>query len=269
MRSLATLFALVAVLGIRAWADDATTNADTAPPFAPSAEKSAADLLTHDLQTAEKNDDSSQATWDALDARVDNYQKQYGVSVKTTHNLIRLRQQQLNLVRHQRIDARFDAFVQKLNADPLPDVRALVARLVAFKSAPIDLQFTAVDGTPVDLAKLRGKVVLLDFWATWCPPCRAKVPEVVAAYRKYHGQGLEIVGISLDQDKRALLDFTRQNGMPWPQYFDGQLWKNAISTRFGINLIPNMWLFDRKGMLVTTFARENLDERVAKLLAAP
>jgi hypothetical protein len=57
--------------------------------------------------------------------------------------------------------------------------------------------------------------------------------------------------------------------MPWPQYFDGLVWKNAISSRFGINLIPNMWLFDRKGMLVTTFARDHLDERIVKLLAAP
>jgi thiol-disulfide isomerase/thioredoxin len=269
MRARLIFLALMAALAPDAWADAAAVPADTAPPFAPSAEKAAADQLAKDMQATEKGDDSSQATWDALNSRVESYQKQYGVSPKTTHNLIRLRQQQLNLVRHQRIDARFNAFVQKLNADPLPDVRALVARLVAFQSAPIDLKFTAVDGTPVDLASLRGKVVLLDFWATWCPPCRAKVPEVVAAYQKYHGQGFEVVGISLDQDKQALLDFTSQNGMPWPQYFDGQGWKNAISTRFGINLIPNMWLLDRKGMLATTFARENLDARIAKLLAAP
>jgi thiol-disulfide isomerase/thioredoxin len=269
MRAKLSVLALMLVLGLRAWADDAATNAPATTATASSDEKAAAQRISQDLKSAEKNDDSNQATWDALDARVDNYQKQYGVSDKTNHNLVMLRKQELDLVRHQRIDARYDSFVQKLNSDPMPQVKALVAKVVAFKSAPLDLQFTAVDGTPVDLAKLRGKVVLIDFWATWCGPCCEQVPNVVAAYKKYHDQGFEIVGISLDQDKQALVDFTHTAGMPWPQYFDGQLWKNAISTRFDIHLIPNMWLLDRKGMLVTTFARDNLDARVAKLLAAP
>src|SRR6204780_1062417 len=73
------------------------------------------------------------------------------------------------------------------------------------QSKPLDLKYTAVDGTKVDLATMRGKVVLVDFWATWCPPCRGEVPNVVAAYKKYHDKGFNIVGISLDQDKSALL----------------------------------------------------------------
>src|SRR5882762_4870715 len=73
------------------------------------------------------------------------------------------------------------------------------------QTKPLDLAVTAVDGSKIDLSKLRGKVVLIDFWATWCPPCREEVPNVVAAYQKYHGQGFEIVGVSLDQDKDAML----------------------------------------------------------------
>jgi thiol-disulfide isomerase/thioredoxin len=132
---------------------------------------------------------------------------------------------------------------------------------------PLDLKFTAVDGKEVDLSKLRGKVVLVDFWATWCGPCMAEVPNVVKTYNKLHDKGFEIVGISLDQSKDNLLKVTKEKGMTWPQYFDGKGWKNTISTTYGIDSIPRMWLVNKKGMVVSTEARENLEGEVEKLLA--
>jgi thiol-disulfide isomerase/thioredoxin len=133
---------------------------------------------------------------------------------------------------------------------------------------PLDLKFKALDGTDVDLAKLRGKVVLLDFWAVWCGPCRAEIPNVVATYKQLHKDGFEIVGISLDQDKEKLIIFTKQAGMTWPQYFDGKMWSNEISSRFGINAIPAMWLIDKKGLVWSTEARsDGLANQVKKLLA--
>jgi len=133
--------------------------------------------------------------------------------------------------------------------------------------SPLDLQFTAVDGSQVDLSKLRGKVVLVDFWATWSGQCRGELPNVLAAYQKLHDKGFEIVGISLDQDKTSLVNFTAENGMKWPQYFDGKGWANSISSGFGIQSIPTMWLVNKKGYVVTTNGRENLEDQVAKLLA--
>ena len=133
---------------------------------------------------------------------------------------------------------------------------------------PLDLKFTAVDGRTVDISKMRGKVVLVDFWATWCPLCRAEVPGVVAAYKKYHNKGFNVVGISLDQDKSALLRFTKENGMVWPQYFDGKGWDNEISSSFGINEIPAMWLVGKDGKVLTTNARDDLDGQIEKALAA-
>jgi thiol-disulfide isomerase/thioredoxin len=133
---------------------------------------------------------------------------------------------------------------------------------------PLDLKFKAVDGTDIDLAKLRGKVVLLDFWAVWCGPCRVEIPNVVATYKQLHKDGFEIVGISLDQDKEKLTSFTKQAGMTWPQYFDGKMWSNEISSRFGINAIPAMWLLDKKGFVRNTEARGGeLADQVKKLLA--
>jgi len=134
---------------------------------------------------------------------------------------------------------------------------------------PFELKYTAVDGTPVDLAKRHGKVVLVDFWATWCPPCREEVPNVVAAYQKYHDKGFEVMGVSLDEDKQTLLDFTSQNGMAWPQYFDGMGWDNSIASANGVRSIPAMWLFGKDGRLITKNARENLDGQVSQALAAP
>ena len=137
-----------------------------------------------------------------------------------------------------------------------------------FGKAPLDLKFRAVDGTTVDLAKLRGKVVLLDFWATWCGPCRIEIPNVVATYNALHSQGFEIIGISLDQDKEQMVKFTKAAGMAWPQYFDGKTWGNEISTRFGIDSIPAAWLLDKKGVLRFTEARGgSLGEQVKRLLA--
>ncbi|HUJ11473.1 MAG TPA: TlpA disulfide reductase family protein [Verrucomicrobiae bacterium] len=133
---------------------------------------------------------------------------------------------------------------------------------------PLDLKFKAVDGTEVDLAKLRGKVVLLDFWAVWCTPCRMEIPNILATYNQFHGNGFEIVGVSLDHDKDKLIDFTKQTHMTWPQYFDGKMWSNEISSRFGIESIPALWLIDKKGFLRSTDARgSELAEQVKKLLA--
>jgi len=133
---------------------------------------------------------------------------------------------------------------------------------------PLDLKFQAVDGTQVDLAKLRGKVVLVDFWATWCGPCRMELPNVLTAYNRFHTNGFEIVGISLDRSKDQLLAFVKQAGMTWPQYFDGKSWGNDISSRYGINAIPTAWLVDKKGFVRSTEARgPDLAEQVKTLLA--
>lgn len=137
----------------------------------------------------------------------------------------------------------------------------------AYVGKPIGLKFTAADGAPFDIEKLRGKVVLVDFWATWCGPCMKEVPNVVAAYEKYHSKGFEIVGISLDKNKDTMLNVTKQKSMTWPQYFDGKGWGNEVSTRFGIRSIPSMWLVDKKGIVVTTDAWGRLDSILATLLA--
>lgn len=139
--------------------------------------------------------------------------------------------------------------------------------VLPWRHAPADLQFKAADGRMVDLADLRGQVVIVDFWASWCPPCVDEAPELVALYRKYRDQGLAVVGVSLDQDRRKMEAFAAKTGMDWPHYFDGGGWDTKLSRKFGISSIPTLWIFDREGRLVTDEGRDELEQRVARLLA--
>jgi thiol-disulfide isomerase/thioredoxin len=233
--------------------------------------------ISKSMEKAAQGNDAT--AWDDTEKRFDAFEKEFGSDFTFDGQqqvVPALRGQELQALSQNPDATRYNALLKKLAASSNPQIKALAAqaqekqqRLGDLKSKPLDIKYTAVDGRAVDLSKLRGKVVLVDFWATWCPPCREEVPSVVAAFKKYHDKGFEVVGISLDQDKDALQSFVKEKDMAWPQYFDGKGWDNEISTRYGIDSIPAMWLLDKKGMLVSTDAREDLDGGIAKLLAAP
>jgi len=131
---------------------------------------------------------------------------------------------------------------------------------------PLSLKYAATDGREVDLDKMRGKVVLVDFWATWCQPCVEMMPDVKEAYGKFHSKGFEIAGINLDQDKESFTNFVTEQKMEWPQYFDGKFWDTKYALEFEVKDIPAMWLVDKKGVLRYVNAGFDFTNKVAHLL---
>jgi thiol-disulfide isomerase/thioredoxin len=124
-------------------------------------------------------------------------------------------------------------------------------------------------GKPLSVGNYKGKVVLVDFWATWCGPCRAELPNVIATYKKYHSQGFEIIGVSLDSDRDKLDAFLKkQDGMTWAQYFDGLGWQNKLAAKYGVQAIPFTILVGKDGKIIGTDLRgETLVSAVAAAVA--
>jgi thiol-disulfide isomerase/thioredoxin len=147
---------------------------------------------------------------------------------------------------------------QQAEARKISDVLAVGAKFP-------DFNVTDLDGKPLSVASHKGKVVLIDFWATWCPPCRAEIPNVVAVYDKYHGKGFDIIGVSLDEEKAKLSSYTKEQNMTWPQYFDGRGWSNKLAVTYGIESIPLDFLLDGNDVIIGKDLRgDDLEAAVAK-----
>jgi thiol-disulfide isomerase/thioredoxin len=167
-----------------------------------------------------------------------------------------------------------DTRLRQLVAHPNPQIGAMAQahlRQRALLGAPVELRFTALDGREVDLQDLRGKVVLLEFWATWCPTCLRELPKLRAVHEKYRDEGFEIVGVALDdaRDKNRLLAILQKENVAWPQYLpgDGHYATSEISRQFGVVGIPTTFLLNRRGMIVETNLRgERLEAAVRSLL---
>lgn len=130
-----------------------------------------------------------------------------------------------------------------------------------------EFSVTDLEGKPLSLAAMKGKVVLIDFWATWCGPCVAELPHVLKAYEKHHAQGFEIIGISLDQDKAQLLSFLTREKMTWPQHVDAKEPSSSLAAKYGVETIPSTFLLDREGKIIEKNLRgEALETSVAKAL---
>ncbi len=123
------------------------------------------------------------------------------------------------------------------------------------------------EGKEIALSSLRGKVVLLDFWASWCGPCRKEMPNVVNAYAKYKSKGFEIYGVSLDQDRDRWIEAIAKDGMTWPQVSDLKYWESNAARLYNVQSIPYTLLLDKEGKIIDKNLRgEALDKRLAELL---
>jgi len=123
-----------------------------------------------------------------------------------------------------------------------------------------------VNGKSVSLNSLKGKVVLVDFWASWCGPCRAENPAVVAAYQKYKDKGFDVLGVSLDQNKDKWLQAIQKDGLTWTHVSDLKGWQNEAAKKYSVTSIPFNVLIDKDGKVLAKGLRgPALEEKLAEI----
>jgi thiol-disulfide isomerase/thioredoxin len=146
-------------------------------------------------------------------------------------------------------------------------------KLLESVGKPFELAFSdAIKGSSVSIKGLKGKVVVVDFWATWCGPCVAELPNMKKLYAEYRDQGVEFIGVSLDQSKEdggltKLKEFVDKHEITWPQYYQGKGWQSEFSSGLGINAIPRVFLVDAEGNLANVDARGKLESLIPEYLA--
>lgn len=138
---------------------------------------------------------------------------------------------------------------------------------IAKGNPAIDFEATDTEGKTFKLSDYKGKVVLIDFWASWCGPCKAEMPNVIADYKKYHEKGLEIVGISLDQTRAAMDEYLAQNpDVTWRMTCTEKYWDEPIAKLYRVSGIPAAFLIDKDGTIYGEVRGESLTKGLEELL---
>lgn len=227
-----------------------TSEADLAP-----------ELKAMDALIAAHKSESPETLAQILSMKASLYLQALDEPAKAEDIFKQIKQEYPNTAMGRRVDQVLPMIEQQIAKKKIRDTLAVGARFPSFA-------VTNLAGKEMSLSDYKGKTVLVDFWATWCPPCRAELPNVIAVYQKFHDKGFDIVGVSLDEDKDKLEKFLATNKMPWPQYFDGEGWQNSLAQKYGIESIPATYLLDGEGKIIAKDLRgEELEDAVSKAVA--
>lgn len=150
--------------------------------------------------------------------------------------------------------------------------RGLIATINAIKSVDVgqsakDFVQNNTEDKPVSLSSFKGKYVLLDFWASWCGPCRSEHPSMKMAYQKFKNKGFEIIAVSMDNKKDAWLKAIAEDGVPWTQVSDLKGTKNQVTLMYGVSAIPQNFLIDPDGKIIAKSLRgDELEKKLTELI---
>jgi peroxiredoxin len=155
----------------------------------------------------------------------------------------------------------------KIKRDFMAKIQQL--RNLAVGATAPEIELPDPDGNLVKLSSLRGKYVLIDFWAAWCGPCRKEMPNVVKVYQKYGGKDFEVLGVSLDRKKEDWVKAIKDDGMTWKQVSDLKYFNSKAARDYNINAIPATYLIDKDGKIIDKNLRgQALDDKLAELFGS-
>lgn len=204
-----------------------------------------------------------QALMDNMKVFTKNFVKEHHSSVVAAYITLAQLSSQIESAELDSIVAGFPQEISKSEYVVKLKEMAEAMRKTAIGAVAPDFTMNDPQGKPIQLSSLRGKVVMIDFWASWCGPCRQENPNVVKVYQQYHDKGFEILGVSLDRNKEDWEKAIKDDQLSWLHVSDLQYWQNNAARLYAVNAIPQTYLLDKEGKIIAKGLRS--EELAAKL----